>query len=613
MIVRMSRYDFVLYAAQSDDFVERLRELGLVDITIRDWEPSEEDRDLILEIEGHQKARTFLEDFRSDELRFKAHAAAYGSAQEAYSKYVSIQRELAGYNAELSRLEKSADELRPWGEFSVERLAELAKGGTQIRYFMAMSAVFEENVAAWSEDYTLEIVNRNDAFVWFVIITTPDAEVMIDAQEMRTPTMDIRGVEALMSDLHAKIEAMDEPLSRVAASEHLLDQGEIALKERLQRVKVVSTAESAAEGSLMVMEAWAARETSHEVDRLLDNFSGVVYIKSEPTPEDDTPVQLKNNAIVRAFELIGDMYARPKYGTIDLTLFYAPFYALFFAICLNDAGYGLVLALMSVVLRMKSPKPGMMRNASLLGMLCGGMSVLFGLLTGSFFGLDLAKSFPSIPFVNFQEQFLTLSFAIGMVQIILGMVLRVALISARVGFKYSLGALGWLIIVASVTMAMGLPMLGENLSIPFYTPDSIAFYSTLGLGGALMLLFNSPGKGLLTNLGAGLWEGYNNITGILGDVLSYVRLFAIGLAGSILALVFNSLAVGFVPDEANIVVRILIMLPILLIGHGINLFSSTISSFVHPMRLTFVEFYKNAGFEMTNRNFEPIKKMEIEK
>ena len=95
---------------------------------------------------------------------------------------------------------------------------------------------------------------------------------------------------------------------------------------------------------------------------------------------------------------------------------------------------------------------------------------------------------------------------------------------------------------------------------------------------------------------------------MLSDVLSYIRLFAIGLSGGALAMVFNSLAEGFVPEGANIVVRILVMLPILLIGHGINLFMSTISSFVHPLRLTFVEFYKNAGFEMASRNFEPLKK-----
>ena len=93
-------------------------------------------------------------------------------------------------------------------------------------------------------------------------------------------------------------------------------------------------------------------------------------------------------------------------------------------------------------------------------------------------------------------------------------------------------------------------------------------------------------------------------------MLSYIRLFAIGLSGGVLALVFNTLAQGFVPEGAGIVTHLLVMVPILLVGHGINLFMSTISSFVHPMRLTFVEFFKNAGFEMAARSFDPIRKMD---
>ena len=89
-------------------------------------------------------------------------------------------------------------------------------------------------------------------------------------------------------------------------------------------MKVTATAEAAADGTLLVMEGWAERETSDRVDALLDEYPNVLYIKSDPTPEDETPVKLKNNRFARIFEMVGDMYARPKYGTIDLTPFFAP-------------------------------------------------------------------------------------------------------------------------------------------------------------------------------------------------------------------------------------------------------------------------------------------------
>ena len=139
-----------------------------------------------------------------------------------------------------------------------------------------------------------------------------------------------------------------------------------------------------------------------------------------------------------------------------------------------------------------------------------------------------------------------------------------------------------------------------------------------GVALALMLLFNTPGKNIFANIGSGLWNTYNNVTGLLSDVLSYIRLFAIGLSGGVLALVFNSLALGMTGLDAGvegmsvvaIILKVILASVILLIGHGINLFMSTISSFVHPMRLTFVEFFKNAGFEMASRTFEPFKKQQ---
>lgn len=610
MIAKMAKYDFVLYAAQSEDFIEKLRELGLVDITTTGWEPSEEDRQLLLDIEGTAKASEFLRTWRADE----AHAALVGepfaTGAEAYERYVAAQREAAALRTEIDRLEKTADELRPWGAFDVARTQALAEQGIVLRYFSAQRNVYDKSFAAWSEQYTLSEVARTDATVWFVAVTAPGAEVDLDAQEMKAPAMDVREADRRIAEAGAKLAALDAEFARVAASEQLLGQYAASLKERLQGVRVTATAERAADGSLVVMEGWAETETSAKVDALLEEYPNVVYLKSDPTPEDDTPVKLRNGWFARIFEMVGDMYARPKYGTIDLTPFFAPFYMLFFAICLNDAGYGAILALMGAWMLAKNRKTGMMRRAAWFATLCGLATVAVGLFCGSFFGLSLATYFPSIPFFDFQNRFFSIALAIGMVQILFGMAISIWVTTRSFGFRYALGSLGWFIVLLAGSVAGGLPMLNEAWVIPGFTTSSPAFYGALAAGAVLMLFFNSPGKNPFVNLGAGLWNFYNNLTGLLSDVLSYIRLFAIGLSGGVLALVFNSLADGFVPEGANIVVRILIMLPILLIGHGINLFMSTISSFVHPMRLTFVEFYKNAGFEMASRSFDPIRKMD---
>ena len=611
MIARMSKYDFVLFAAQSDDFIARLREIGLVDITTTGWEPSEEDRQLLLDIEGSGKAVEFLGEWRKAPEHEDAAAEPYASGREAYERYAEAQRAAAASRAEIARLEKLADELRPWGAFDVRRTAALAEQGIVLHYFSAQRNTYDKEQAEWSEHYTLSEVARTDSTVWFVVVTKPGEEVSLDAQEMKSPTMDIREAEGLIAAERQTLAALDAEFARAAASQTLIEGYAAELRERLQGVRVEATAQPAADGTLLVMEGWAETSTSKQVDALLEEYPNVVYIKSDPTPEDDTPVKLDNGWFARIFELVGDMYARPKYGTLDLTPFFAPFYMLFFAICLNDAGYGAILALMGFWMLAKNRKPGMMRQAAWFATLCGLATVVVGLVCGSFFGMNLAAYFPRIPFFDFQGKFFSIALAIGMVQILFGMAINIWVTTRSFGFKYALGSLGWFIILLAGSVAGGLPMLDPEWVIPAFTTSSPAFYAVLGVGAALMLLLNTPGKfhNPLVNIGSGLWNFYNNLTGLLSDVLSYIRLFAIGLSGGVLALVFNSLADGFVPDGANIVVRILIMLPILLIGHGINLFMSTISSFVHPMRLTFVESYKNAGFEMASRSFDPLRKM----
>ena len=615
MIVKMSRYDFVLMAAQSEDFVARLRELGLVDITTTGWEPREQDRQLVVDIDHYAKAVEKLKDFAESESMLSA-AEAYGSGEEAFEAYTLLQQRKAALVAELARLAKMSEDLRPWGEFSIETREKLLEQGVVLRYFVASKGVYDEEAAAWGENYTLAEINRDAASVYFVVVTAPEEDVVIDAQELKMPAMDYRAAAADAERTQAEIEALNAEFSRCAASIELIE-GELArLTRKLQDTKIKGTAQEAAEGSLVVLEGWAEEDKAGEVDALLEEYDGVVYLKSQPTPEDDTPVKLKNNPFARVFELIGGMYALPKYGTLDLTPFFAPFYMLFFAICLNDAGYGAILLSLGIGLFLKGGQS--MRQASILTMICGGATTLFGLYTGSLFGMSIPdmlgyESIKESPFLDFQNDFFSLALALGVVQILFGMLLNICFKARYFGITTVFAQLGWFIVLLAGCLAGGLPMLNPDWVIPFFTTSSVAFYVALGVGAVLMLLLSDIKRNPLVNLMGGLWDTYNNITGLLSDVLSYIRLFAIGLSGGVLAQVFNSLALGLTGLDEGIgqfgigtIFQILGATAILLVGHGINLFMSSISSFVHPMRLTFVEFYKNAGFEMGTRSFEPL-------
>ena len=164
------------------------------------------------------------------------------------------------------------------------------------------------------------------------------------------------------------------------------------------------------------------------------------------------------------------------------------------------------------------------------------------------------------------------------------MTLKVANQIIQFGFKYAIETLGWIMLFLSVIVATILqsvmPMGGNVHRI------------VMGVAALMIFLFNSPGKNVFVNIGLGLWNTYNMATGLLGDILSYVRLFALGLSGGILASVFNSLAAGLAPDY--IIAGPIVMALIFVIGHAINIFMNVLGALVHTMRRTFVEFFKNA-------------------
>ena len=614
MISKMIRYDIVLYAGEQERFVNELRELGLVDITTTGWEPSERDRGLLLDIESHNKALEALAAFAKTE-EYQADAEAYASGAEAYEIYTIARDKRQSLQQEVARLRKLADDVAPWGNFSAEDIQRLASRGVAMRFFMAQAAVYERLVREPIEGVTVAEVGRTSAAVYFVVITTDDTPVVIDGQEVRLPEKDAEQLLAEVERLLAEDKALNATFSRVVASKELVEDECARLKEQLQGLKVGAMAGREAEGELLILEGWAEADTSERVDKMLEEYPYLVFERRDATIDDEAPVKLKNNKFARLFELIGSMYALPKYGTIDLTAVFGPFYMLFFAICLCDAGYGLVLLAAGLGLLMKGgPK---LRQAAWLSIVCASCTVLFGFYANSFFGMAISDFAPVIKFLDFQTQFFSISLAIGVFQILIGMAINIWMKAKLFGFTSTFGLLGWFLILFSGAVAVGLPMLNESLTIPFFTASSPLFYGMMGLGAVLMLLLNNIKRNPLINIGAGLWDTYNNITGLLSDVLSYIRLFAIGLSGGVLAQVFNSLAMGLsglsegIGDSAWYVVAVQILAAsvILLIGHGINLFMSAISSFVHPMRLTFVEFYKNAGFEMGQRSFDPVRKM----
>ncbi len=233
----------------------------------------------------------------------------------------------------------------------------------------------------------------------------------------------------------------------------------------------------------------------------------------------------------------------------------------------------------------------------------GASTLVCGLLTGTCFGFNIYNI--ELPFFQRMkdaisldnQQMFNLSLILGAIQIVFGMILKAVNRTIQFGFKYALATIGWILLLISTALSY---LLGNVM--PMGGTVHLVF---LAIAAVLIYFFNTPGKNIFLNIGLGLWDTYNMATGLLGDVLSYVRLFALGLSGGILASVFNSLAVGMSPD--NVIAGPIVMVLIFLIGHAINIFMNVLGAMVHPMRLTFVEFFRNSGYEGGGKEYKPFK------
>ena len=199
------------------------------------------------------------------------------------------------------------------------------------------------------------------------------------------------------------------------------------------------------------------------------------------------------------------------------------------------------------------------------------------------------------------DQLMLLSFAVGFVQTMFGMGIKAANKAIQFGFVHALSTIGWLVFILSGAILFGLNYYHAITPSQFKTTMIIIGSVT----GFFIFFLNSPGKNPFLNFGLGIWDSYNMASGLLGDLLSYVRLFALGISSAVLGNVFNQLAFSLSPDI--IVLKQLFIILILLFGHGLNLFMSALGSFVHPLRLTFVEFYKNAGFAGGGKKYNPFR------
>ena len=587
MITQMKKYTFLVFHREYEAFLEQLRDLGVVHVT--------------------EKAAGMADDAHLQELLAKADNARKLIAQGAPDQLLT---EKANLEQRIANTQKEADKMAIWGDFSAERMEQLKAAGYTLRYFTCPKKLFQEE---WGI-----VVAEQGALVYFVQVTSSGDEAKdesleagvqeqyLNAKSAADLQKDIEGLNGLLVAQNARIELWAK--ENIPALEEELKQ----LQEQIDWKRVTLNTESEADGSLKILEGFCPIDQVPALDAVLDKQE-VYYQAEDPTAEDNTPIKLRNNKFTQLFESLTGMYGWPNYGEFDPTPILAPFFLLFFAMCMGDCGYGILLMIIGVLIANKKLNIAMFDGLGPIITVLGVGTTVVGFFLGTFMGIDLynAEWMPqALKSVMIKGEVMgydiqmVLALCIGVFHICLAMVVKAICYTKQFGFKENIATWGWtLLIVGGLLVAiLGMTVL----------PAEVFKWAIITVGAVSALaiyIFNTPGRNPLINIGAGLWDTYNMATGILGDVLSYIRLYALGLAGGMLGAAFNNLGLmimGGTTEGATW--QWVPFVLILVLGHVLNLAMSALGAFVHPLRLSFVEYFKNAGYEGKGTLYKPFKK-----
>jgi len=533
----------------------------------------------------------------------------------------ALNRELAATKSEIDKNETLINTLRPWSAFPADMQAYAAS--KRVKYFTGLIA--SSDVEKLEEiDATAEYQLFNEGVERTCVIACPIEEAKSVSNFLKSlawadfafPKMPGTPAEAMeeLSEknrtLTAKKVELEGAVCDAATGQDALVEGAYDAAV-IERDRALAAAELERSDATFHLEGWLPADRQADVEKAVSKVTDAFYLDVREPEEDEVPPSVvENSAFVTPFEQVTNLYSRPDPKGIDATPYMAPFYVLLFGMMLSDTGYGIVLAILAALF-IKLKKPTGMSGGFARVLFWGGIStIVWGALVGTIFGMDFDtllgtnNLFPL--FVDPMENpigMLILCFGLGVLHILFGVVLKMKLAFSRGDWQSAIfDSLSWILIVLGLIA----------FAVPSAVPGIPAVIGTIGivmagLGAAMILLFKGrANKNPVMRTLSGLGELYQ-VTGYLSDILSYARLFALGIATGVIASVFNELCKMLMGSPILVlrILGILVACVLLVALHGFNIAINTLGAFVHCARLQYVEFY-GKFYEPGGRAFRPL-------
>ncbi len=533
---------------------------------------------------------------------------AYRKELDAVAQLEELESDVRRYNGEEAKLRSSVEALRPWETLDLP-LSMGSTATTRITLGMLPAAAdfgeaqeTLEEAAPESQMYEIS-ADREQHYVLLICMKDELTEALAALRTFGftlanlggtpgTAKQNIDSAQQQIADVIRKREQAEAGIAAFAphrdAFKLCVDRASVRLGRAEAEERLVGTE------SVVCMRGWLTAPEEEKLTAVLAKYD-CAWDLADPTEDEypEVPVKLKNNKFTEPLNMVTNMYSLPAYGTVDPNPLMAPFFILFYGIMMADMGYGLVMVLAALIaLGKMKPKRGSKYFCELL-LACGVSTFLLGIVTGGFFGNavptivrmfghDVQLGILTSPLLDPLKDTTTIligAMVLGFIQLVTGMIVNMVMEcrQGKVGDAiFNEGT--WLVLFAG--LALYVLKIGNIAGVPV----------VLCIGG-LMLIYGSgreaKGFGKVTAVFGAL---YNGLTGWFGDILSYSRLMALMLAGSVIAQVFNTLAA--MPSSGGVtVVSMLVFILIFLVGHALNFGLNLLGCFVHDLRLQCLEFF----------------------
>ena len=620
MIRKMKKLSLFVFHEDKEKTLSDLASLGLVHIEIANGVSSENIDNIASKKNDAVRAKNIINNALADAKKAKKDVSNLKAeivskkADEVIGSVISVSQTSDKLKAERDMLKKELSVIAPFGNFSFDKIKNL-KEKTNYNIIFYSGALKEYNEYDFSKvnDIFTYAIKEEGGKVYFVAFKKEGSEETIPFDVINMPSKSYDEINNEIAKLDKEIEVNDTEIIKnqvyIEAINKEIDN--LNISNHFEEAKESFIASEVTEGKILYVEAYVPKDKESEVKTFLDN-NKIAYILEDPSRDDKVPVELKNNKYSGAYELITKLFQLPNYFEIDLTPMIAVFYPLFFAYCFGDSGYGLVLTIIALI-GLFTVLKGSLRGIGILALTLGICTTIMGIINGgSVFGVSIPSN-TQIPLFAALSNYLIITdikenwfltpfntaLLIGVLHICFALVVGVIDRIKTSPIGDILAAVGKLLFIPGLVLWF----LGDMQKMQVIKQFSTVYYALIVVGLVFLVILSNIGKKpdvLNSILGV-----YFAATGIMGDTLSYIRLFALGASGSILALVINQIGMSL---KAIPGVGVVIMVLFLVFGHIAIFALNILGALVHPLRLTFVEFYNNVGFEGGGKEYKPLKK-----